>query len=970
MYNKYLHIDAQMCCNDRKRKKKFKTPLHWALKCGLKLEIIVFIINKFQIDDFHMHDCDGKTPLHYAAIYSTDLNIIKAVGDWNSESCVTHDKFGYTPLHYAIQNNRNIAVIETIVSCNVMAVTITACYVVKNKSMELCDATNGSTPLHIAILAKSEQNVIKYLVNEYPNAIQIQNTNSNIPLHEAIANHSSVDILKLLLPKDNECTNISLLLENCKQKIAIEQCLEHGVDLLSCIFILNMTKRAIDHVCRFERDQTESHLHNIAKLVIDFEEGLILMKRRIDIAMYLIKYDVNEEITDLYFSEFPSDGIIRTESYTCSLLHFAAIIKAPFYILHKIFKLIPENARRTKDLCGNTPLHYIFYNRYLSKIMDGTIFPEILLDKRFYPLSMDLKRQDTVRYLMHESSTLKIATFLYEMWPESLLMDNNNKQIPSDLAVMSYCHIDIIKYLYSKNKSILKHIGFNGNTILHNVCARINIHHIIDKIDQVSSSCIILDNTSQQLHDSLCFESKDRIDIFMWIIQKCDSFVYQANDLGQFPLHIAAINNAEFEILQKLAVKFRKEQLYKEDNLNNVPIYCMLQWQQGSLYKNDKLIQHLVQEHCLDRYKVLTCLKYAVYNRLVDNSEKCFKNSIPNPSETLILGMLRNTDFVCNITKNALDIISVNDMMNGKSGILQIIETLKNSCLQYASPENFCVYLTYYKEIITVMFEILMKQHSVNINHCNNIVYIEQAYAVCFEHLKMFTLNDFNSTNSVKRIKIYLETILFAIQNIHQEKIMAEKAESNAQQLITEVENDAAQLIFNRKRKKLSRSRRGKSHKDNNSISVEAITVLNFNSNEDIKTPLEDFENVVNESFLQDEIKETVLVEDDYEELKEKYRKLTEKQIELESMHKKLQQNNFNAQNIQRQNVNTIQKPQTQILSMTNTPEQKIHTIYPCFFCGGYGNLCGAGIHTCFNCIDFLCAKSPESIICQVTTTL
>jgi len=238
----------------------------------------------------------------------------------------------------------------------------------------------------------------------------------------------------------------------------------------------------------------------------------------------------------------------------------------------------------------------------------------------------------------------------------------------------------------------------------------------------------------------------------------------------------------------------------------------------------------------------------------------------------------------------------------------------------------------------------------------------------------MFTLNDLNATNAVKHIKIYLETILFAIQNIHEEKITAQKAELNAQDLINEVENDAAQLIFNQKRKKLARSRRGRSHKDNNLISVEPITVSNFNSNEDIKTPLEDSENVYNESLLQDEMKETVLVEDDYEELKEKYRKLTEKQIELESMHRNLHQNNFDSQKIQRQNVSTIQKPQTQVLSMTTVSTvsertmegKKIHIIYPCFFCGGYGFLCGAGIHTCFNCIDILFAKSPENIIRQV----
>jgi len=862
-----------------------------------------------------------------------------------------------------------------------MAVKITACYAVKNKSIELCDATNGSTPLHLAVLAKSEHNIIKYLVEKYPESIRIQNKNLNLPLHDAIANHSPVEILKLLLPEDNASTNVSLLLENCKKNIAMEQSLERGVDLSSCIFLVNKTKQAIDSICRFEKNQTGSDLHRAAQKVINFKDGLLCMKRRIDIAMYLIKYDVNEDITDLYLSEFPSDGIIRTEGYTCSLLHFAAIIKAPFYILHKIFNLIPENARRTTDLCGNTPLHYIFYNRYLPKIMDGTIFPEMILEKRFHPQAMNLQKQDSVKYLMHESSTLNIATFLYEMWPQSLHMQNNNKQIPSDLAVMSYCHLDVLKFLYSKNKWILQHIGFNGNTILHNVCARMNINHIIDKIDNSPTSCILLEMTSQFPHDALCFESKDRIDIFMWILQKCDSFVYKTNDFGQLPVHVAAINNAEFSILQKLAAKFRKGQLYTDDNLKNSPIHSMLQWQQGSLYKNDKLIRHLVQEQCLDKHKVLECLKHAVYNRLSDTSE----NSISNASESVILSILRNTDFVCNITKNALEILSVDEMMNEKSGILEIIKTLKDACLYHASSENFSVYLTYYTEIITVVFEILMRKHTVNSNHCNNIVYIEKAYAVCSAHLKIFTLNVLHETNAVKRIKSYFESISFAIQNIHREKTMAQKAETNAQDLIDEVERDAAQLIVTRQKKKLARHRRGQAHKENNTIEVEPVATLNSILNEKKLTLIEDPKVVANEFIVQDEEKPSLLVNpqeladkstipEDYEELKEQHRKLTERHIELENMHNKLKQINSNHQKIKVQDANQIQDLKTDILSTPKkmcasefiTRPKKMYIIHPCFFCGGHGILCGAGIHTCFDCIDILFAKSPENVLLQV----
>jgi len=80
--------------------------------------------------------------------------------------------------------------------------------------------------------------------------------------------------------------------------------------------------------------------------------------------MYIIKYDVEEEIVDLLLSEFPSDGIIQSQQTENSLLHYAAATKAPLAIMTKIYNYIPVALQRACDSNLNSPLHYLLYNRY------------------------------------------------------------------------------------------------------------------------------------------------------------------------------------------------------------------------------------------------------------------------------------------------------------------------------------------------------------------------------------------------------------------------------------------------------------------------------------------------------------------------------------------------------------------------------------------------------------------------------
>ena len=255
--------------------------------------------------------------------------------------------------------------------------------------------------------------------------------------------------------------------------------------------------------------------------MIDFDEASLSLYKKADMVMYIMKYAVQEEIVDLLLSEFPSDGFIQSQETKNTLLHFAAATKAPLAIMKKIYNYVPVPQQRACGSNLNSPLHYLLYNRYVPNVLDNTIFPQIKMDSRFNPQPMDTRKKNAICYLLHENANIGVVEFLVEKWPECVSIRNNNSQTPLDLAVASYCQLDVIKFLHRKDKTLLQQTGYNGNTILHNVSARVDIKHIMRKYNQHTTTGIILDLNKDSLFETLCFDSKNRIEVFMRIFSAC-----------------------------------------------------------------------------------------------------------------------------------------------------------------------------------------------------------------------------------------------------------------------------------------------------------------------------------------------------------------------------------------------------------------------------------------------------------------
>jgi len=154
-------------------------PLHLACWGRPSLAVIYYVLDSFP-QAVQMQDECLRHPLHYACMRASgsELELIKRLVQVWPESIRVPDQNGFLPLHEALRHDKDLEIIQTLVEFWPESVQV--------RSLSLKDrGYHGRGPLHLACLYQSSS-VIHYVLNLYPQAVQIKDEYLTLPLHYAL----------------------------------------------------------------------------------------------------------------------------------------------------------------------------------------------------------------------------------------------------------------------------------------------------------------------------------------------------------------------------------------------------------------------------------------------------------------------------------------------------------------------------------------------------------------------------------------------------------------------------------------------------------------------------------------------------------------------------------------------------------------------------------------------------------------
>lgn len=132
-------------------------------------------------------DSGGDLPIHYAARYSSSIDVIQYLLQSNPASTKHRGEGDMVPLQCSFFNetNNRLPVVLCLLGADPSAASITG--------------ADGDTALHMAAVQECEVELMEKLVQAFPGAAMVQNDMGLLPLHTACYSKKSLDIVKLLL---------------------------------------------------------------------------------------------------------------------------------------------------------------------------------------------------------------------------------------------------------------------------------------------------------------------------------------------------------------------------------------------------------------------------------------------------------------------------------------------------------------------------------------------------------------------------------------------------------------------------------------------------------------------------------------------------------------------------------------------------------------------------------------------------
>jgi ankyrin repeat protein len=429
------------------KRKEIGQQLHKALReSPPSLEKIRSLVETCR-DVLSFAEVDGNLPLHFACIYGSPLDLVRYLVEEYPDSLQVAANDGYLPLHDACLSGAPMDVVQYLAKACPKSLQVTSrsgkkpIDLAKNHEvviwMESAMLAGGfafdQLPLHHACIIGAPLELVRYLVEEYPDSLQVADNDGYLPLHDACLCGAPMDVVQYLAkacPKSLQVTSRS-------GKKPIDLAKNHEV-------VAWMESAML--AGGFAFDHLSSPQPSVQPVSSPFSPDRETLVQRIDIDHPISSQDIDRSISSQQPLLHPANSSFdqTTPGQTPSLAKDTEgeKRKAIGQQLHKALRELPPSldkiqtlveagrgALSVADVNGNLALHHAcLYGAPLE-------FVRYLVQE--YPKSLQVTNnygQLPLHYACLCGAPMEVVQYLVKARPKSLQVTNSSGKKPIDLT--------------------------------------------------------------------------------------------------------------------------------------------------------------------------------------------------------------------------------------------------------------------------------------------------------------------------------------------------------------------------------------------------------------------------------------------------------------------------------------------------------------------------------------------------------
>lgn len=467
-----------------------------------------------------------------ALLLQVPLNIIEAIVEANKHSFEADSK-GDFPLHYAAKKEPSRDIINYLLEQDPSA-------------LEKGDS-EGNLPLHVALKNNPSIDFIMLLLERNPNSIRIRNKLGFLPLHLSCIHRVSFDIIKYLVETNPESVN-----QTCNSNLPIHFASQNKASLETIMLFLTLTPKSPDIIGSDGRYpihfavESKSNIEVIKLLVKQNPNALLVRDKSARLPLhYALENKSPEDVLNILIEIQPLSVQQRGRGTPGDYpLVWSISNHFPVQLILKILYLFPEAARQ-KDVYGMFPLRLAIKEKLSLELIAA-----LLEEHPIAASESDEKGRVALHYAASRNFPLKLVESLIKFYPQGVSKIDINGQIPLHFASIRLADTDIFKILLDRfphgAASVDKYFNNSLNYIIEQDGPPI-LYELLIKSDK---RCLSLPHSNGKLPLNQAIEFNRSFQVIEKLVINSKESVQFVNPInGYLPLHLAIIRPMSINIL-------------------------------------------------------------------------------------------------------------------------------------------------------------------------------------------------------------------------------------------------------------------------------------------------------------------------------------------------------------------------------------------------------------------------------------